>query len=519
MGIWTNYKNSNHVSRFKTWISWSQLSLKSYQVAAIPWIHSCESGAASPGGIFADEMGLGKTIVILGRIFTAPVDKTLIIVPFSLLAQWEAAVEKYILGINYRWLRRSEFAVYHNKRGNLEDKRLVLTTYGTVVSRLDAFQKIEWNRVVYDEAHHLRNRGTRLFKSVRSLKVDIQWFMTGTPIQNKRADFYALCYLLGMPDVQEVLSSRFLRRSKASVGLKLPPLREHLQRIPWKSEDEDALSGSIHATFMGSKSSQITSRLQRIPIVILTRARQMCVYPDLVVQAAKNSPLEGVEDMDPKWDILTTSKLDAVSTTLVGRKNNGRRKLVFCYYRREIDELATRLRREGLSVGIIDGRASSSKRKSLLDPLLPKVWWNQLFPQVHTTAVPIYEQVMNFIKTDVLLVQIQTACEGLNLQDFTEVYFTSPPWNPAVEDQAIARSHRLGQTQKVDVFRFIMDIPTDSHVVMDQYCTFVQDKKREIARKFLGLPTSHEASSYDVSSGGGGSVSSSISNENRLVIS
>ena len=89
MGIWTNYKNSNHVSRFKTWISWSQLSLKSYQVAAIPWIHSCESGAASPGGIFADEMGLGKTIVILGRIFTAPVDKTLIIVPFSLLAQWK----------------------------------------------------------------------------------------------------------------------------------------------------------------------------------------------------------------------------------------------------------------------------------------------------------------------------------------------------------------------------------------------------------------------------------------------
>ena len=126
---------------------------------------------------------------------------------------------------------------------------------------------------------------------------------------------------------------------------------------------------------------------------------------------------------------------------------------------------------------------------------------------------------MDFIKTDVLLVQIQTACEGLNLQDFTEVYFTSPPWNPAVEDQAIARSHRLGQTQKVDVFRFIMDNPTDSHIVMDQYCTFVQDKKREIARQFLGLPTSHEASSYDVSSGGGGSVSSSISNENRLVIS
>ena len=85
---------------------------------------------------------------------------------------------------------------------------------------------------------------------------------------------------------------------------------------------------------------------------------------------------------------------------------------------------------------------------------------------------------------EVCLCQIQTASEGLNLQHFQEIYFTSPWWNPALEDQAIARAHRIGQTQKVDVFRFAMKNFGGESKTLDQYCLEVQQKKRAIVQNF-----------------------------------
>ena len=93
---------------------------------------------------------------------------------------------------------------------------------------------------------------------------------------------------------------------------------------------------------------------------------------------------------------------------------------------------------------------------------------------------------MSFLgKTDVLVLQIQTACEGLNLQDFNEVYFTSPHWNPAVEDQAVARCHRQGQTKKVEVFRFIMEGHDDASYTLDDYAAEIQQRKREKCDEFF----------------------------------
>ena len=107
---------------------------------------------------------------------------------------------------------------------------------------------------------------------------------------------------------------------------------------------------------------------------------------------------------------------------------------------------------------------------------------------------PKYELIAQLVDPwltpNVLIVQIQTACEGLNLQHFAEVYFTTPHWNPAVEDQAIARAHRIGQKQDVVVYRFITtfsdrDEDEDDPVrqlSLDEYCTHVQDVKREVAK-------------------------------------
>jgi SNF2 family DNA or RNA helicase len=155
--------------------------------------------------------------------------------------------------------------------------------------------------------------------------------------------------------------------------------------------------------------------------------------------------------------------LDAVIKNIIQRKDNGSGKLIFCHFREEIDEIANRLRASGFNnVATFDGRTTNTKRFDILND-----------------------------KNEVLILQIQTGCEGLNLQEnYSEIYFISPHWNPAVEDQAIARCHRIGQTKTVYVHRFEMtsfvnddiEIPTRT---IDNYVYDVQNYKRIIAKKFI----------------------------------
>jgi superfamily II DNA or RNA helicase len=135
--------------------------------------------------------------------------------------------------------------------------------------------------------------------------------------------------------------------------------------------------------------------------------------------------------MPPCEDENYSSKISKVVRTILSRKDNGKRKIVFCHFRGEIDYIQARLTTAfpSLVVRYLDGRTKENERRQILAP---------------DAAV------------DVLILQIQTCCEGLNLQQFSEVYFVSPDWNPSIEDQAIARCHRFGQTEPVVVFRFVM---------------------------------------------------------------
>ena len=139
---------------------------------------------------------------------------------------------------------------------------------------------------------------------------------------------------------------------------------------------------------------------------------------------------------------------------MIGRKDNNRAKLVFCHYRGEIDKINTTLSSAGMKVAIFDGRTNYTDRQDIL----------------------------NDHSLDVLILQIMTGSEGLNLQHFKEIYFVSPHWNPAVEDQAIARCHRIGQQDEVDIFRFTMAGFDDSGVsrTLDTYASSVQDYKRSM---------------------------------------
>lgn len=156
----------------------------------------------------------------------------------------------------------------------------------------------------------------------------------------------------------------------------------------------------------------------------MIQAKQSCIYPRLACR-------KSVPRMPPTEDENYSSKISKVVRTILSRKDNGKRKIVFCHFRGEIDYIQSRLVTAfpSLVVRYLDGRTSESERRIILAP----------------------DAAIN-----VLILQIQTCCEGLNLQQFSEVYFVSPDWNPAVEDQAIARCHRFGQTEPVSVFRFVM---------------------------------------------------------------
>ena len=415
-------------------------------------------------GLIADEMGLGKTIQMLGTIWCNPVRRTLIIMPRVLLEQWESAIKKMTSNFSV--------IVYHGANvrkydiNDLTAANIVITTYGMIAIRDhrpdSVLHQIEWDRLVADEAHHVRNFKTRASQGMRKLNAKIRWLMTGTPIQNQKKDLYSLCAAMGLPsgyytkqeNLMDFAKKFLLRRTKSEIGLNIPELNDTTVAVEWNSKKEQQLAESIHSelSFSGIEktnmcaSSGASTYCSVLPHLI--RARQVCILPSLTKIASTSG--------------MTTSKLDAVCDHLLNPHTRNRPKLVFCHFRGEIDQIVNRTKSRDSTINIrtLDGRAKQSERTQILSETY-----------------------------DILVLQINTGCEGLNLQKYKDVYFVSPHWNPAVEDQAVARCHRMGQDSNVNVYRFIMSdfsrkTPTST---LDNHSSLLQDQKRELATNFNRL--------------------------------
>jgi SNF2 family DNA or RNA helicase len=446
------------IAIFEKWLAFAGLERKQHQIDGVRWALERELNTPHRGGVIADEMGLGKTIQLIGLMVANIKRKTLIVLPPVLIDQWRDAI-----------LRMTGHAalVYHGATKNAAALRyapIVITSYAHVAIRkgrlTNALHAIEWDRVVYDEAHHLRNRKSKTFLGAYKLDTRITWIVTGTPIHNKVDDLYAYFELIGCDyktheQLTRSISTYVLMRTKDDVVLDLPAVREKTVKVAWACPVERELALGVHgmassSNFIDNISSEIAGGhvFQRI-----MRSRQSCIsnalYADLV---AKSELTSDVPTAMMGQLMGGNSKLMNVVKTIVERNGNGRKKLVFCTFRKEIDMLSVMLSGYGVRVAFFDGRVTNNERKKLLA----------------SDAV------------DVLLMQIQTGCEGLNLQDFKEVYFVSAHWNPSVEDQAIARCHRIGQRDEVDVFRFVMDDFSGSDAAYDNVIGRVQTKKRRL---------------------------------------
>lgn len=479
----------DRMALFTRYLDRTKLDHKKYQFEGVRWILNNELRTdpvcGIRGGFIADEMGLGKTIMMIGTMLCNFVQKTLIVVPPVLLDQWYVQI--------YRTTGHRAL-VFHgqNKKDigfeELNNAKIVITTYGAITllrsqiktKTVTLLHRIAWSRVIFDEAHHLRNKNTTRYIGARLLRANIRWLVSGTPVQNSKKDFYSLCAMVRLPasfytdsnNLRDLARSFILKRTKKQVGIQMTHVHLDKNIVKWNNRKEMELSEEIHSALAFSRVSankikQLVTALslKDLPLTLLLRARQTCIYPKLMANKLQKMVLSGfISDYSGYKEAFNhSSKLDFVVAKILQLKDNGCGKLIFCHFREEIDEIASRLRAGGMTkVATFDGRTTGSKRFDILND-----------------------------KNQALILQIQTGCEGLNLQEnYSEIYFISPHWNPAVEDQAIARCHRIGQNKDVYVQRFEMcnfidDEQKVDTMTVDKYVSSVQEGKRTIASECI----------------------------------
>ena len=507
------FDNDSIKESFHGYLDTAKLEKKEYQLDGVTWCIEKEIGVmlrVSPGdtqtqtqtqtqkfirgGIVADEMGLGKTIMMLGICISNMMPKTLIVLPFALLDQWWMQIYKTTghKAIIYHGTNKKKYGI-----DLLNKSAIVLTTYGAICGKLNKTEstkknkviiendlhKIRWNRIIFDEAHHLRNKNTMVFLGASRLNGGIRWLVTGTPIQNRMKDFYSLCLLLGIPasfikdNIDFILKTFVLKRGKAEVGISLPSVETVYNNVLWSEEcdgvEEKILAKKIHALLefsgiggggKGGKGGEggdadfddkykvIPSSGKNMAMVLLIRAKQSCISSNLLVKSDNKDV-----DVDAVGD--KSNKINTIIDLVGLRIGNGNGKIVFCDFHEEMDIIEKRLRMlhggsGDIKIGKIDARTKKNDREGLLKN-----------------------------KYDVLIIQINSGSEGLNLQDnYSEIYFVSPHWNPSIEDQAVARCHRFGQKKQVSVFRFEMDGFDEEKrtISVDRHISNVQNMKREI---------------------------------------
>jgi SNF2 family DNA or RNA helicase len=467
------------------------------------------------GGILADDMGMGKTLQVLGTMVLNPVP-TLIVVPTALVDQWAEVFRTY--------LGHTPLVYYGNKKRVVTDIEfaaapVVITTYGTTLPNMRSkrpnllFDR-EWGRVVYDEAHRLRNRATAVYHSAESLKTDHLWLVTGTVVQNNLSDLRALFQLLGVhvpTHVHLKMAMRYhvMRRERQNADT---VATSHV-KVAWAKPNEKRLAQTAHALVPRMErsvafvfgSSELDATVRQVLGAVGEHEKILDLIGKFVDQSHTDEDQSsaiardretmlvraGVDLPDPSnpphqfklYNVIrkacvigtvsgVSSKMRGVIDEIASKFGNGHDKLVFTNYKREIAVIGTALAARGFRVAVIDGAVSRARRRQMIERLSSGA-------------------VAGQGKT-VLLLHIRAGNEGLNLQMLSEIYFTCPNWNPSMEAQAVARCDRMGQTKKVSVYRFFMEGfgETEHKSVrsMDEFVEERQQMKHAMVGEVHGLP-------------------------------
>ncbi|MDR1963077.1 MAG: DEAD/DEAH box helicase [Planctomycetaceae bacterium] len=459
--------------------------LRDYQLEGYRWLARCAKWGV--GCCLADDMGLGKTIqALMLLLLRADQGPALVAAPTSVCFNWEREAERFapILKIKRIQPMASGMGLSKEERDKLissaKKQDVLVTSYSLLQQEIDLFAKKKYATVILDESQAIKNPESLRAKAVSMLQTDFRVGMTGTPIENNLTELWSLFRFLnpGLLGSLKSFEDRFavpiqreqslgarttlrrlvhpfiLRRTKSQVLEELPARTEIVREIELSNEEkafyEAARTKAIKELQEIRDQNSGRGRLQIL--AALTRLRQICCHSKLIL------PESGIE----------SSKLEAFREIMQELKDNRHKVLVFSQFVRHLDLLRAELDAMGISYQYLDGSTPERERQKRVDAF----------------------QSGEF---DAFLISIKAGGSGLNLTAADYVIHTDPWWNPAVEDQATDRAHRIGQTRPVTVYRLITLGTIEEKIVR------LHHEKRDLADKLLeGTDQTNQLSSEDL---------------------
>jgi len=409
--------------------------LRPYQLQGFAWLKRLSTWGV--GACLADDMGLGKTVqaiaLLLTRTGTGP---ALVVAPTSVGGNWRVELQRFAPSLRpvlYREADRSTVLA------RLTGKDVVVISYDLARIDRERLGEVEWGTLVFDEAQQVKNGASKTARALQTLPGKWRLALTGTPVENHLGELWALFRLIspGLFGSWERFKRRFagpierdksperraalaaliqpfvLRRTKDEVLPDLPQRSDILLEVELSARERAAYQAARLAAILKlSSESGKDARFQALAAI--TKLRQLACHPRLV---------------DPAWE-GGSAKLSAFEEVLWSLREGNHRALVFSQFTRHLALVRELLEREGVPFLYLDGRTSARKRQELVD------------------AFQSGEGL-------VFLISLKAGGRGLNLTGADYVVHLDPWWNPAVEDQASDRAHRLGQTKPVTVYRMV----------------------------------------------------------------
>ncbi len=423
--------------------------LRTYQSEGVAWLNFLRS--AGMGGVLADDMGLGKTIQALAVIE----GQTLVVAPRSVLHNWQAEAAKF----------RSDLKVhvYHGPHRKLDKEAdLTITTYALMRGDAKRLQEIPWSMVILDEAQAIKNPESQVSQAAFSIRADFRITLTGTPVENRLDELWSQMHfvnpgLLGgrrdfderyaqpisrgdggsAAHLRERIRPFILRRLKREVAPELPPRTDLVLRCNL-SEAERAVYDTVRMATQQKVVQEMGKTNVMVALEALLRLRQAACHSGLV----------------PGQQAETSAKIILLMETLDAVIAEGHKALVFSQWTALLNKVEPHLRNAGHDFIRLDG--STRDRAG----------------------------AVNTFQSDegppVMLISLKAGGTGLNLTAADHVFLLDPWWNPAVEDQAADRTHRIGQDKPVLVYRLVAEETVEERILK------LQDKKRAIAEAALG---------------------------------
>ncbi len=439
-----------------------QAELRDYQITGFKWLAQLVQWQV--GACLADDMGLGKTLQALSvLLLNAGKGPCLVVAPLSVIANWQDECRRFAPTLNARLFGPGDRQLFLDGLGGFD---LVISSYGLLQSEQDKLAGVHWQAVVLDEAQAIKNMKSKRSRAAMELRADFRLITTGTPVENHLDELWTLFNfinpgLLGTFNrfketfvlpierdkdkaasrrLKKLISPFILRRLKTDVLKELPEKIQVTLHVEM-NEDERMLyeAQRLRAIENIEAADEAGPGQKHFKILAeLTRLRQLCCNPGLLF------PEAGIK----------SSKLEVFSDTVDELLVNRHKALVFSQFVRHLGILRQLLDKKGITYQYLDGSTPAKERARRINAFQSG-------------------------QGEIFLISLKAGGTGLNLTAADYVIHMDPWWNPAVEDQASDRAHRIGQTRPVTVYRLVVKDTIEERIMA------LHEEKRDLAQNLL----------------------------------